>query len=447
MGNVFEPSVFLFEENNYSFEEFSLEHFSGMEELLDDSVFKSRNSIFKVCDAFAEDLEIDKKWADTLRRYVYSFTTRREGMVDYMEFFGSPYVGLQKIVFTSKDRNEWFSEIFDTDEVELKENILNVSSIGKTWNVVGDVFNITIPYLLYRVFNSKLKDKEKQQAMKDIVCMYHYKCLTSLVNHFFPFNARREVSIETYNRLSMKYDIKKYGSWRTLIEARAEQIINPKTGIHYKTFTQMQDDKKIIYMVGDIQDRLRGVMKDIAKVFHDVKNKTNIVSIQGNMVQLEDGLTLKHTLKDESQYKTYIEQVLTSGKGFYKEELLDYAVKDMGYAPRDKLAYLVESFPALYNSKNGEPLVKFVDECLTHMFEYLHANNIRKTDMYGVLVKMRGTYNSRRGNSDELVYLRETGDDLVKELTGIKTPVTITGLRTAFLLYIVLRTLTKNFYE
>lgn len=447
MSRLFEPAAFMFEEKHGEVNLAPLSSFQGTEDLISSVDWGRNDSILQVCNYFGTGLVIDEKWAGILHRYVYNFTTRKVGMVDYMEFFGSPYLGLQKITFTSADRNQWFSDVFDVDEEELKENLHAVRSIKSTWAVVGDVFNLTIPYLVYRVFHSKLDGKTKHQAMVDIICMYHYKCLTSIINNDYPFMARREVVLETYNRLSLKYDIKRYGSWRELFHARAEFILNPKTGIHFETFTKMNDDKKIIYMVGDIQDRLRGVINDINKVFHDVKNKSNIVQLDGNKVNLEDGVVLKNVAKEVTSFKNYIEQILTNQTSFYKEELLQYAVKDLDNAPVDKLGIVVQNFPALYNSKKGEHYRLFVEEIVVHLFEYLHQHNISKTKMYDVLVKMRGAYNSPRSQNDSVKLLRKVGDELVREQTGIKTPSTITGLRTAFLLYVVMRVLSKDYYQ
>lgn len=392
--------------------------------------------------------DYDLKWAKALRRYVYTFTTRKQGMVDYIEFFGSPYLGLQKIVFTTADRNQWFTEIFDADEDEIKEQLLATGVVKAQWNVVSDVFNMSIPYLLFQTFNSKLDSKTKHQAMVDLICMYHYKCLTSILANDYPFLARKEVAIETYNRLSLKYDIKRYGSWRALIEARAEFILDPKTGIHYHAFTTMKNDAEVVYMVGDIQDRLRGVINDINKVFHDVKNKTDIISIEGNTVKMEDGITIKNVAKEVTQYKNYIEGVLVSEQAFYKEELIQHACKIAEFGGTDKLSYVVRAFPSIYNSKKGEEAThKFVDELTVHLFEYMRLNNIKKTHVADLARKMKGAYNSPRSVNETVMYLRKYGDDLVSSQTGIKTPSTIISLRTAFLVYMCLRIITRDKYQ
>ena len=445
MGKVFEPTYFPIRipETLSSLDESSFDYLvGGLEALFGDINYGSGHSILPVLDRLSEGLKFDSKWANTLHAYVFNFMTRKVGDVDYAEFFGSPYVGLQRVNFTTGDRNEWFTEVFDVDEADLKEHLHANKLISKTWNVVGDVFNLTIPYLLYRAFHSKdLTDTLKHRAMVDIIMMYHCKCLTSILSNDYRYLARKEVAHETYKRLSLKYDIKRYGSWRALIEARAEFIINPKTGIHYKTFTQMTDDKKIIYMVGDIQDRLRGLINDINKVFHVVKNDTNLTSLVSSNVKLEDGIGVRDVTKEVSAFRNHLLQSLSS-ESFFKQELVEYASKVMGHSPQDKLEYIIKQFPAQYNSPKGEKYRWFIDEVLTHLFDYLYAKNIRPDNLKTVLFKMRGAYLSSGAGE-----LREVGDGIIKDLTGIKTPITISSLRTSLMLYIDLRALAMNHYQ
>lgn len=416
----------------------------GLESLIQGLNYQSDSAILSVFNAFGTGLIIDKHWALNLHKFVYGFTTKNE---QYSEFFGSPYLGIYKVVFTSADRNQWFTDVFDVDEEELKENLHECKAVNKEWNVTSDPFNLSVVYILYRIYNSTLEAHLKRQAMIDVIAMYHYKCLTSIMANDYKYPARPEIAMETYNRLSMRYDIKRYGSWRALIQARAEFIIDPKTGIHFKTFTQMDDDKKIIYMVGDIQDRLRGVINDINKVFHDVKNKSNIVQIDEGMVKLEDGVGVREISKQVTQFKNYIISVLSGGAGFYKAELIRYACKDITNAPQDKLERIVKTFPEQYNHPKGKKYREFVDEVITHLFEYVTLNNIRFDNLSDVLKKMRGAYLSPRSQNQSVFKMRDLGDELVKDLTGIKTRITVTSLRTALMLYIVLRTLTMNAYN
>lgn len=440
----FEPNhLSLFEENVNGLENF-LSLYQGLEAFNIPGAGKIFDIYFKY-----DTGQYDQKWAKLLRTYVYTFTTRKKGMTDYIDFFGSPYLGLQKIIFDTEDRNNWFRDIYDADEDQIYEDLIASGTVKKEWNIVSDVFNMSIPYLLSQTLKSnKLDAKTKHQACIDLICMYHYKCLTSILSNDYPFLARREVAIETYNRLSLKYDIKRYGSWRALIEARAEFILDSKTGIHYEAFTTMKNDAKVVYMVGDIQDRLRGVINDINKVFHDVKNKTDIITIEGNTVQMEDGVAIKNVSKEVPQFKNYIENVLNSEQAFYKEELVRYACKIADFGGTDKLAYVIRAFPGIYNApKKSDAAHKFVDELTVHLFEYMRLNNILKTHLVDLARKMKGAYNSPRSVNETVLYLRAFGDDLVMSQTGIKTPSTIISLRTAFLVYMCLRIITKDKYQ
>lgn len=450
----FEPSINLFEPREdhnplywASFNTGHLHEVAGNEALVTGVQFDSNNAILPVFEKLGSYLVVNDKWALSLQKYVYSFITRKVGMVDHMAFFGAPYLGLEKITFTTADRNQWFSEIFDCDEEELRENLHAVSSINKDWAVVGDAFNMTIPYLLHRIHRSGLNERVKHRAMVDVVSMYHYKCLTSIVHNDYPFTARKEVVLETYNRLSLKYDIKRYGSWRALIEARAEYIIDPKTGIHYEAFTKMQDDKKIVYMVGDIQNRLRRAINDINKVFHDVKNKTNIVKLESARVSLQDELTIKSVTKEVTQHVQYLDRILTEETSFFNEELMNHAAGVLDGVRMDMLQYVLQEFPKRYNNPKKPEYKQFTETVVLHMFEYLHTNGIKKSNVYNVLIKMRGAYGASRSNNDMVKTIRELGDQIVIEITGRKTPQWVLTTRTALSLFMVLRVVSKDYFE
>lgn len=443
--SFYEPTVSLFNDLPYESKDPML--VDGMESLIPNFNYNRDNAILEVCEQFGRDLVIDTKWATTLKRYMFNFTTRKVGITDYGEFFGSPYLGLQKITFTTADRNEWFTDIWDVDEEELKENLHECKWVNKDWAVTGDVFNLTIPYLLWKIQQSKqLPSGMKREAQIIVLFMYHCKCITSMIHNDYPYLAKPEIVYETYNRLSLKYDIKKYESWRALFLARAEYILSPTTGIHYKTFMTMNDDKKIIYMVGDIQDRLRGLVNDINKVFHDVKNRTNIMQLDKAHVNMEEGMTVKEIAKQVNVYKNYAKQILSAPTGFYRDEYADIIVKKIDNAPKDKLERILKEFPGNYQAKNkrGQYYQEFVDEVLTHLFEYLTNNRIKQTNLREVINRMAGTYASPRNQNESVLKMRAMGDDIVQDLTGIRTRVTYSSLRTALMLYIVLRVLTKD---
>jgi hypothetical protein len=192
---------------------------------------------------------------------------------------------------------------------------------------------------------------------------------------------------------------------------------------------------------------LRRAINDINKVFHDVKNKTNIVKLDGAKVNMGDELTLKSQTKEVTQLSLYLDRILTEETSFYKEELISYSASVLENVPKDKLGYVIQKFPALYNNPKKPEYKQFADAVLMHMFEYLHANGIKKTNVYDVLTKMRGAYGAPRSKNDTVKVIRTLGDEIIKEQTGVKTQQTVQLIRTALSLYFVLRILSKDYYE
>ena len=200
-------------------------------------------------------------------------------------------------------------------------------------------------------------------------------------------------------------------------------------------------------MVGDTQKRLRRVMNEINKVFHDVTNKTNIVSLGSAKVNMGDELTLKNVTKEINIHTNYMERILTEGGSFYKEELIEPASGVLESMPKDKLTHVITSFPQYYNNPRKVKYREFVDAVVLHMFEYLHVHGVKRTNVYDVLIKMRGAYGAPLSKNDMIKVIRKDGDEIIEEITGIKTQQTVQLIRTGLCLYIVLRVLSKDFYD
>ena len=441
-----EPIIGGFENFNYQNDLFKA--WAGMEALPANFVYNRDNAVKDIFDNLVEDLNITPRWVSTLRRFVYGFITKDN---DHTEFFGTPYLGTHRIVFKTADRVNFFTDIIDVDEVKLRDELIKTKWVNKDFKVSSDAFNLSIVYLMHRVSISDLSKQMKDEALVNLVCLFHYRILTSIMNHYFGYLVKPSVAQTAYNKLSMKYDIKRYGSWNELFKARAEFIINPKTGIHFETFTKMNNDKKIVYMVNDMESRLKGVVNDYTKVLYEVKDSVDLVTTDSGVDMMDGELNIKDVQKEVPKYRNYISGVISDGSSFYKQELIGFAAKAIddgkGSAKfQDNLGGVVQDFPAQYNHIKGDKYKDFVDDVVTHLFEYLASNSIRHNDLTSVIYKIRGAYTSNKSNNALLHKLRKEGDEIIKAMTGIRTPIVITQLRTALMIYIVLRTLTMSYY-
>lgn len=420
------------------------EYVSGMEALSPNFSYNRDNAVKDIFDGLVDDLEITPRWVSTLRRYVYGFATKDN---DHTEFFGSPFLGTHRVIFKTSDRVTFFRDIIDVDEVRLRDELIKTKWVNKDFKVSSDAFNLSIVYLMHRVQTSKLDRNMKEQALINLVMLFHYRIMTSIMNHYFGYLVKDAVAKTAYNKLSLKFDIKRYGSWNDLFKARGEFVIDPRTGIHYDAFTKMDNDKAIVYMVNDMESRLKGVVNDYTKVLYEVKDSVDLVETDSGLAMLDGELNIKDVQKQVNRYRNYVNNVINDGTSFFKQELVTYAAEAISRTDADKLETIIREFPSQYAHVKGEAYREFVDDVVTHAFEYLATNNIRVNDIKGAFFKVRGAYTSSKSTNALLFKLRKNGDEIVKSLTGIKTEIKITSLRTSLMLYIVLRTLTMENYK
>lgn len=414
---------------------------AGMEALPPNFNYNRDNAVKDIFDALDDDLIVNARWVSKLRSFVYGFATKDN---DHTEFFGSPFLGTHRVVFKSEDRQTFFKDIFDIDEVRLRDELIKTKWINKDFKVSSEAFNLTIVYLMHRVWISDLPKNMKEEALINLIMLFHYRIMTSIMNHYFGYLVKPKVATTAYNKLSLKFDIKRYSSWTDLFRARAEFIINPRTGIHFDTFTKMDNDKKIVYMVNDMESRLKGVINDYTKVLYEVKDSVDLVETDSGLAVLDGELNIKDVQKRETRYKGYIANVLNDKNSFFKQELVTYAAEAIQRTDQDKLEMIIREFPSQYAHEKGEKYREFVEDVTTHMFEYLASNSIRHNDLKNVFFKIRGAYTSSKSTNALLLKLRNNGDEIVKTMTGIKTEIKITSLRTSLMLYIVLRTLVMD---
>lgn len=414
---------------------------AGLEALSPNFNYNRDNAVKDIFDAYSDDLIINMRWVSKLRAFVYGFATKDN---DHTEFFGSPFLGTHRVVFKSEDRQTFFKDIFDVDEIRLRDELIKTKWINKDFKVSSEVFNLSIVYLMHRVQISDLPKNMKEEALINLVMLFHYRIMTSIMNHYFGYLVKPKVATTAYNKLSLKFDIKRYSSWTDLFRARAEFIIDARTGIHYDTFTKMDNDKKIVYMVNDMESRLKGVINDYTKVLYEIKDSVDLVETDSGLAVLDGELNIKDIQKRETRYKGYIANVLNDKNSFFKQELVTYAAEAIQRTDRDKLEMIIREFPSQYAHEKGEKYREFVDDVTTHLFEYLSTNSIRHNDLKNVFFKIRGAYTSSKSSNALLLKLRNNGDEIVKTMTGIKTEIKITSLRTSLMLYIVLRTLVMD---
>jgi len=405
-------------------------------------------------DAACGHIAIDRNFIRRLQTYRQNFANKND---DHVAFFGGHLMGVQDVRFTKSDRIEWFTTVLDIDDISLQDDLLQLRTLvpdpKKVRYVSTDVMNLSCLWLVHAIYTSKLSETEKQQAMVDALLVLQYKFITSILSYWFPSRADEAVAVATYARLPKKYKLKELGSWGALLVYRAEAAIDRKSP-HFlnKTFQRFDDDFDIIYMVNDIQGRIKGYLKNIRDEFEIVRrDPTALIRTNSNTsVNIDGEVVVKNKKNVYSTYRRYLDEVMTDRNSFIIRELTEIVAGCMPKLPYRNMVECLEYMAAKSSKLKGDPdVVKLADLTLEHLFDFIASNRttINTNDMATLLSRLRNLYTASRANNDLLLQMRDVGEKVVRKSIKTKNVALVASVRTAAILYLVLRTITMKHYR
>lgn len=412
-----------------------------------------------VMDAQFAQLPIDKKLLDRILKYERDFINKNE---DHITFFGGHLMGVQVVRFDPRDRAYWFDEILEINETALQEELYSLEEpdpnrkghfikvIDPEFNVRSDVMNISCGYLVHAFMNAPALALDKRnQGAEAVIRIMLYKFLTSLLWNYFKYPANPQVAEATYNALSLKFGLKKNGNWKKYLEERAHLTLHGD-GIHYGTLMKMKDDEKFLYFIGDTQGRVRGTVKSIYAIF-DRMSKAGVKIISSSSIMEFDG---EQILKDKSRtYQSeirYISDVIGDRGSFVKPDLLSIIEKSVPTANPTMLTKTLYWMSDNAGYGKDDIVNQLTTKTVIYSFNYLTRNPklIKgKRDISGVLIAMRGSFTSSRGSDEDLIELRDMAEKIAGFATGSRNETVLKAIRTAVLLYILGRIMSKNYYS
>lgn len=415
------------------------------------------SQIKKVLDAHFAHLPIDNKLLMRILQYEKSFINKNE---DHITFFGGHLMGVQVVRFDPRDRAYWFDEVLELNEISLQEDLYALKDpedakgidplIDPEFNVRSDVMNITCGYLVYRFLTSGALPRDKQVAGAEVVLrVLLYKFLTSLLWNYFKFPANPAVAEATYNSLSLKFGLKKNGNWKKYLDERAHLTVGPQ-GTHYKTLTKMDDDEKFLYFIGDTQGRIRGTVKSIYAIFDRMNKAGARISSTSGLMEFEGEVILKDKSHTYQQEIRYIHTVVSDRGSFIKPELLHLIEKGMSGASPEMLEKTLQWMSDNSGYGKDDIVNDLLRKTVIYSFNYLTQNPklIKgKRDISGILHRLRGSFTSSRSTDEDLTELREMAEKIAGVATQSRNDTVKKSVRTAVLLYIMARIMTKDYYS
>lgn len=404
-------------------------------------------SIKDVFNKHCQHVKVDRKLIKLIRDIRIGFVNRNE---DHLSFFSGNLLGVHPVRFRTIDRQRWFDEVLEVDEADIKESIKEVDYLDPEWVRANDSMNLSAIWLLYIINASKhLNAKEKEQGLMDVTLMLQYKFISSIMAHYFPYPADESVAIATYEALSRKFEIKQHGSWQGLLEHRSKVTLE-KNSIHYNTYVKLTDDAAIVYMVNDIQQRLREVVKKYRAIFQRVKDQNLRITSTTTMIELDGESEIIERTRDHSDYTRYIKDIIRDKVTFIRKELVD-VVGDAMHTMNvehliQALSYCSDNF-----SKGGDKNVEFlIDETLFHAYQYISDNQgvmRSSSDLASLIGKLKNVYSASRMSDPQLIAMRDAAEKIVKRSVRSRNSAALASVRTGLQIYIVLRAFSRKYYR
>jgi hypothetical protein len=410
-------------------------------------------AVKEVFDAHCVKLKIDAKLLKAIKAKDLQFVTKNS---DHISFFGSGLLGVYPIKWLDADRDEWFDDIMEIDDVALQSDLaslkipdekgLLVPVINPDHKVVSSTINLAMSYLIHRFLTEKSLSQSQREEGAVVICkLLHYKFLSSLLSNYFAYPANEAIAKATYNTLSMQFMIKQLGTWGALIHARSVDAVG-HTSVHRKGLLTLPFDAQA-YFLSDVQTRIRNVVKAQTKVFYLVRDANGKTITTSQIMQIEDGIVIKDISRSFTQYHRYLYDLTEEPSSFIKQELIDIICNGINSADPRAVKSTLEWICNNIRDKRKAYIDQLLSETILYAFDFLTKNKISTKDLGLVIEKLKAMLVGSRVNESKVLLLRKLGDKVVKEGSGRKSSVPTRPERTAVILYIVLRTLTMSHYR
>lgn len=407
---------------------------------------KNPGQIKEVFERLCPHLKPDEKLARQLREFRIAFMTKNP---EHMAFFGGNLTGVQVVRFTPKDRDTFFSDICQVDEFELEEELHKTSEIKAEWKVSGDAFNHMCLWIVHIYCQSSINEKAKHAAMMEAALILYYRFITSVLYRFFPYPVDPALAEAVYSQMSNKFSIKQYGSWQAVLESRCEKLIDTSS-IHYRTLLNYNSDIDVIRMVNDSQGRTKDMMKNIYAIFDQVRKKGIRIKSSSMLLEHDGDFILKDKTKGLQRYTQYMHSIITDQSSFIKTDILDILEKVISTAPPKLVEQTLVWCSNNYSYAKNDIVRILIEKTLLHSFSYLDNNRTvykSSSDLPKLISKLKGIYSSSRSTDKLLLEIRSMAEEVVKSTGLTKNSVTIAAVRSALLLYIVIRAFTMSYYS
>lgn len=406
--------------------------------------------IKKIFDTNLAGLKVDNRLCDAIIKYEHSFVRKNQ---EHVDFFGSALLGTHRVIWGTEDRNRWLDDILEVDEIALRKDIydlpedINPKAPDGTMKLkVGlNFINLSMVYVAHRLLTAtNISRSKRTEATESIFRIMHYKFITSLIHSYFKVHmAERRTAEAAFNELNDRFDLKRYGSWKKLIDARADVLASSKT-IHSDTLTKFDIDTKVIYIVTDVQTRIRRLIQTYFGVLDDVTRSKRHLVTTSSMIDTDDGYMVKDIMIEKNKYYRYLLETLKERRALIKDELL-FPLFDLNpSANPDKVNDILVH---ISDNARSKEITGLCDDLLVYVFSFMKDKKLKTSELAELAKRLKAMLTGSKIKDPDIINLRVKGDALARKGTKYSRTAPVSTERTVVLLYLALRALAINRYK
>lgn len=397
------------------------------------------------------NITITKRMIDQLVRVCTLYEVRD----DHVEALNSPMLGVNKIHFFDKDQRAVF-DVFEVDRNDFAK-MIQQSGLNKDFKVSSDVYNVFTVYMAHCIMKSSLPKSVQEEGCFALWKMLQYKFFSSIVNHMLPYKPNPDVMQATLDGLSAKFDIvnKETNTWKLVMEARARELCQKEGNIHYHSILNFTPDQKVVYVLSDVQTRLRTKIKLVVQEYYKtLEEGKRIASTTMTTDDLEGEKIVKELTGSLDNMIAVICNKALNANQFIRNDVVRIVSKLVPNIRPDMMRTLLMFFSnqsvVQYQKhkqdeidKTGRYLIGYhilITEIIQRSYRLCILEKVNIKSRLAILDKVRNTFRSSRVNDPDILRIKDSVEHLVEIAKVTSRDSTKASLKIAFILYIILLT-------
>ena len=364
----------------------------------------------------------------------------------------TPLLGVYRLGWYPRDSQGLF-DILDINKEEFKRAI-RFSSIPTSFRVASDEFNLLTVWAAHIFINSNLNKDLKFKVIQSLFFMMLVKFFSSLLRHYLPHMANKGIMELTIDSLTDKFDIKhpETSTWKLIMEKRASELASGDS-IHGSTLKTFIPDQKVIYVITDLQTRIRTKVRNVMLVYFDMVKQGRSIEDSDLVGENKEGEKIIKELKTsfDSMIANICNRVLNTQQ-FIRADFITIATKLVPNVSPEMMRTFLMQFSSMatyqYNkrqtdevSKDGKYFVGYhalITNLIQRTYRKCIMDKVNLKSRLAILKKAIDLYRSSRINDPIILKVKASIERIVKNARISQRESTNTSLRIAFVVYIIM---------